>query len=276
MGQSARTQQTYVLADAGFDAERERLVLLGAAADPMTVYELSQVGVRPGWQCLEVGAGAGTIARWLAQQVLPSGRVVATDIDTRFLTDLPELGVEVQRHNIIHDSLEVDTFDLIHLRFLLLHLGPAAEAVIAKLARSLKPGGWLLAEELDPLTHALATDDGDDARFLAKAVRAHWDVLARTGVLVDMGRRAPAMLRSAGLLEVSARGYTEFGPGGSASHSALAKTIETFKGPMIRRGFTSEEVDRCVSLLLNPSVCAFGPLVVATRGRRGSAEGYAG
>jgi ubiquinone/menaquinone biosynthesis C-methylase UbiE len=41
--------------------------------------------VTDGWHCLEVGFGAGGVALWLAGQVGSTGRVVAVDIDPRFL-----------------------------------------------------------------------------------------------------------------------------------------------------------------------------------------------
>src|SRR5262249_20305982 len=41
--------------------------------------------VRPGWRCLEVGAGRGSMAVWLAEQVGANGHVVATDIDVTYL-----------------------------------------------------------------------------------------------------------------------------------------------------------------------------------------------
>jgi ubiquinone/menaquinone biosynthesis C-methylase UbiE len=48
--------------------------------------------VQPGWRCLEVGAGRGSMAVWLAQRVGPSGHVVATDVDVGFPTRFALLG----------------------------------------------------------------------------------------------------------------------------------------------------------------------------------------
>lgn len=67
------------------DFERIRLQLLQQSLDSLTIQRLAQLGVQPGWHCLEVGAGVGSIAHWLAQQVGPQGSVVATDIDTHLV-----------------------------------------------------------------------------------------------------------------------------------------------------------------------------------------------
>ena len=59
--------------------------------------------MRPGWRCLEIGAGRGSMATWLAERVGPAGQVVATDIDTRYLErlDLPNLHVVQQTSSTI-------------------------------------------------------------------------------------------------------------------------------------------------------------------------------
>ena len=57
---------------------------------------LQRRGIQPSWRCLELGAGAGSIARWLAARC-PNGKVVATDIGTSFLTGLSAPNLQVLR-----------------------------------------------------------------------------------------------------------------------------------------------------------------------------------
>ena len=61
----------YLHANAGFDDELGRLRLLEARYDPGTFGRLSMFGPLAGVRCLEVGAGAGSVARWLAAQAGP-------------------------------------------------------------------------------------------------------------------------------------------------------------------------------------------------------------
>ena len=58
---------------------------LDATFDPSTIRYLTGMGVTDGWACWKVGAGSGSIARWLAERVGPAGSVRATDIDPRFI-----------------------------------------------------------------------------------------------------------------------------------------------------------------------------------------------
>ena len=115
------TGSPYLLANAGADAPA-RLSALASMFDATTQRHLLGRGVGPGWHCLEVGGGGGSIASWLANRVLPDGRVVATDLDTRFLETLSIPNLEVRRHDIVTDPLPESTFDLIHVRLVLVHL----------------------------------------------------------------------------------------------------------------------------------------------------------
>jgi tRNA A58 N-methylase Trm61 len=68
--------------------------------DPDTIRILQRRGIQPSWRCLELAAGAGLIARWLAARC-PDGQVVATDIDTSFLSGLSAPNLGVLRHDVV-------------------------------------------------------------------------------------------------------------------------------------------------------------------------------
>lgn len=68
------------LLDNEWKAARGQLAQLETVWDPWTIRNLGKVGVREGWDCLEVAGGGGSIAEWLCRQVGPTGRVVATDL----------------------------------------------------------------------------------------------------------------------------------------------------------------------------------------------------
>ena len=137
----------YVFAHAEEEEERLRLRSIEAWLDPFTVRHLESTGVRSDWRCLDVGAGAGSIAHWLGERVGANGTVVALDMDTRYLTDLPP-NVEVRRQELRNAELDVDAYDLVHARGLLQHL-PDPAAGLAQIAAAVAPGGWLLVEEAD-------------------------------------------------------------------------------------------------------------------------------
>jgi SAM-dependent methyltransferase len=125
-------ETSYVAADSSTDLEWERLGLLEEIYDAISTQYITALGVTPGWRCAEIGAGRGSISRWLAQRVGASGRVVAADINTRLLrmAHLPE-NVEIREHDIRTQDLEPEYYDLAHCRAVLEHLEQPAAALRA-------------------------------------------------------------------------------------------------------------------------------------------------
>ena len=129
----------------------QRFSSLETLYDPWTIRHLEATGIGPGWQCWEVGAGGGSIARWLAERCGSTGHVLVTDIDPRFLVEAAALThpqIEVQRQDIGSDPLPAQSFDLIHARLVLIHV-PAREQALERLVTALSPGGWLIVEDFD-------------------------------------------------------------------------------------------------------------------------------
>jgi 2-polyprenyl-3-methyl-5-hydroxy-6-metoxy-1,4-benzoquinol methylase len=133
------------LFDPSWSDERRRLALIERVYDPVTTSRLEQLGVGAGWRCVDVGAGGGSVARWLRDQVGPDGSVVAVDLDTRFFEN--ERGVESRRLDILADELERDAYDLVHCRLLLHHLRGKQLDAAQRMVAALRPGGVLLASE---------------------------------------------------------------------------------------------------------------------------------
>src|SRR5438045_197549 len=102
-GQEVRASMTpqppesgaYIL-DNALEQARERLAAGAEWLDPWTTSQLEEIGVAHGWSCLEAGAGGGSITEWLCKRVGEHGRVLATDIDPRFLATLSYPNLEVQ------------------------------------------------------------------------------------------------------------------------------------------------------------------------------------
>ena len=190
------SDQHYLGAHIDADTESDRLQLLEGCRDPGTIRRLDRLGVSRGWRCLEVGAGHGSIARWLAERVGPTGSVVAADLDPRFLTDMPA-GVDVRRLDIRHDDLEADSYDLVHCRALLMHL-PDPIAALARMVAALRPGGLLLAEEGD---YGLWSYGGHaDAQQLNTLITRMLTRLAEAKIANPwFGRRLPDLTLASGL-----------------------------------------------------------------------------
>ncbi len=199
--QSQQVSGSYVFDNAATQTP-SRFDALSAIFDGGTIRHLNELGVGAGWHCLEVGAGQRSIATWLSERVGPAGHILATDIDTRFLTSLHLPNLEVLRHNIASDTLPERKFDLVHCRLVLVHL-PQRDLVLTRMVSALKPGGILLAEEFDSLS--MRTDSTiNPAEDPLKTSGALLTLVAKRGVDHRYGRLLPGKLRDRGLIDVGA------------------------------------------------------------------------
>jgi SAM-dependent methyltransferase len=267
---SGSTKQQYIF-DNTWQQQRQRLAALEAWLDPGTTRHLDALGVAQGWQCLEVGAGGGSIAEWLSQRVGPSGRVVATDLDTRFVEPLDQPNLEARRHNIVTDELEEGAFDLVHTRFLLIHL-PERDKALRKMVAALKPGGWLLVEEPDFISGVADPTSGAEAAALFdKLYAAHLRVQEARGIDTSYGRRLLSSLEAEGLSDVEAEGRVSILRFGAGSKGQVLGrlTLMQLREPMIEAGLTTQpEFDALMALLDDPRFAFMTMVVMAAWGRR--------
>jgi SAM-dependent methyltransferase len=248
---------------------RERLVLLEALADPVSIPHLEALGVGAGWRCLEVGAGAGSIADWLCQRVGPAGSVLATDIDPRFLEARQQPNLEVRQHNILTDPLPEAAFDLIHARNLLLHLAEPQQA-LRRMVAALKPGGWLLAEEPDFATFVPDPAVGDAvAALFMRGWAAADQVASAAGGNTLYGRRLYGDLRAMGLRDVDATGSVPILHGGTLGGQFWRLTYTQYRERMVGTGLiTEDEIEQFLALFDDPEFVWMPSTSIAAWGRR--------
>ena len=244
-----------------------RFSALARIFDPGTVRNLSALGVEQGWRCLEVGGGGGSIATWLCDRVGPKGRVVATDLDTRFLERIDRDNLEVRRHNLVIDLLPEGPFDLVHARLVLMHL-PERESVLGRLVSALKPGGWLLAEEFDSLS-MLPDAAVNPAEVPLRSMRVLQDSLAESGVDLRYGRMLAGRLRAHGLRDVIAEGRVFMWPGRSTGAELTRANLEQLRNTLIESGrITAAELERDLVRLDDDDFLAPSPIMWSAWGRR--------
>lgn len=257
----------YVHAGTAFETELARLRLLERRYDDLTARRLAVAGDLTGARCLEVGAGAGSVARMLSAAVGPAGEIVATDRDPRFLTDVAD-NVIVARHDIRSDPLEEGGFDLVHCRALLLHL-PDPVGVLHRMARAVCPGGWLLVEDADYSSFRAADPADPAAELFDRVTRTMHDEYLRDRMDSRFGARLPALVDDLGL---EARGNEAPGflrRGGSPEAEMFRIAWTAARVEVLSAGVCSaEDFERIVEAFADPTFHFHDSLNVAAWGRR--------
>ncbi len=246
--------------------ERKRLAALESGMDANTIACLETIGVAAGWRCLEVGAGAGSIARWLCERVGADGHVVATDLETGFLNEIDAPNLEVRRHDIRTDELEKDAFDLVHARKVLEHL-PAPEAGLARMVAATRSGGHVLVQDGE-MASMLYASTSDRALF-ERGYRAFVDSMVANGFHADLGAYLGQYLRRCGLVDVQMRGWSSEWTGHGDRPSVYLATFQKIRDRVVDEGrISAAEADRFLAEIQSPDFHAITAVHFAAWGRR--------
>ncbi len=221
-----------------------RFDALSALFDPTTFRHIEDLGIGLGWRCWEVGAGGTSVISWLAKKVGPTGKVVATDIDTSWAESAARPPIEVRTHDVGAEEPPGEDFDLVHARLVLVHV-PDRERALRSMIKALRPGGRLLVEDADPALQPLSSpDEHGPAQELANRLRTGFrTLLAERGADLSYGRRLPRLLREAGLERVEADAYF---PIASPACAALeSATVSQIRERLVSAGLAAnDEIDR--------------------------------
>jgi SAM-dependent methyltransferase len=134
-------------------AELERLRFQHGVWNKYTGSLWDRLGVQPGWQCLDVGAGPGFVALDLAKRVGSQGRVTLLEPSESFLRYFS--GEEAQHMQSLYTTIKGTVeeavlpdqhFDFIFVRWVIAFVAEP-EVFLEKLVRSLKPGGVIALQD---------------------------------------------------------------------------------------------------------------------------------
>ena len=254
----------YALAQAEGKSELERLRMLEAIHDPATLRRLDEIGLSTGARCLEVGAGGGSVTRAMAQRVGPTGRVIAADMDPRFLEDLDVPCVEVLRHDITTGPVQPGGFDLVHCRAVLTHVEELSSAIDHMLA-SLRPGGTIFIEEPDYGAMEPCDDDHQDTELFLQ-----YRDQFRSGQNMNgfAGRNVFKALQAAGCTDLRSEGLSAVVHGGQLPALYRKKTMQNVRERAIQGAYTPEAFDRLIALFDDPTFRYLDSLWVGVIARR--------
>jgi SAM-dependent methyltransferase len=239
--------------------------------DGFTGARLAESSRLAGARCLEIGAGNGSVAVWLADQVGPGGSVTAVDIDVSHIP--PHERLTVSRLDLLREPPPDGPFDVIHGRCVMTHLANRA-SVLPALCERLAPGGTILIEDFDPFgleraAHLLHTPaaPADVAELWRRYVHLRQRLFHESGTESGFITRTPALLRDAGLDDVRAVTWCRSWRGGEPGSWHARATLEQFRPRLIENGFPGDAVDTLVRALDDPDFHSAGRPLCSVSGR---------
>ncbi|MGH8612601.1 MAG: class I SAM-dependent methyltransferase [Gammaproteobacteria bacterium] len=248
--------QEYVFDDTRDQTELIRLRAIEGVFDPPTKIRLESTGLSKRWRCLEVGPGAGSIMFWLGEKVGPAGRVTAVDINPRFLDVRNSANIDVVKADIREVDFERNGFDLIHGRYVLLHIHNY-QSVLEKLLKTLKPGGWLVLEEPDFSAARPVHGPKDICRSVEKVNLAIYQMYRKLGIDHAAGLKLPAALRALGMEKLRVDNDAPLACGGSGVAQMTRISAEQLRDKYIATNeVTAEDIDAYFEFAEDPNTWA--------------------
>jgi SAM-dependent methyltransferase len=248
------------------DAEAgDRHNYLSTVCDEFTFARLTTLGSLTGQRCLELGAGGGSVARWLAER---AGHVLATDINPRHVP--AGAGYDVLRHDLVTDPVPTPPWHLIHARMVLLHI-PERREILPRLAAALEPGGALVIEDWDTSFGKLVLDAPDAAT--ADLVNDYQDTLIQT-IMPSRGNdpgwatEVGAAMRAAGLVDVDTEIHARSWRGGTAGAMLIEVNTRQLWADFLNVGWTEERLNALCQAVADPRLVVRGHFAYSTIGYR--------
>ena len=258
-------ESSYIFRDTQFQSELERLQALEKVSDPVSQRQILATGLTAGWKCLEVGAGAGSIMRWMSEKVGPSGKVTAIDVDTRFVEKTSLSNVEVIKADI--NQVTLTDFDLIHARHILIHLKDYPDT-IAKMLSMLKLGGWLVLEEPDFSATRFISGSQEERQAVNKVNQAICQMFTNQGKDYALGIHLPELLQQS-LQQLQVNNDVPISSGGSDVATIMKLSALQLSEKYKATGIViDEDIQTYCQFAENPNCWAIFLATVGVRGQK--------
>jgi 2-polyprenyl-3-methyl-5-hydroxy-6-metoxy-1,4-benzoquinol methylase len=246
-------------------AESRRLRLFEQRLDPLSIRRIERLGLRPGARCLEVGAGLGSIARWLCERVGDDGHVTATDLQIHQLSAVSAPNLTVVVHDVRSDDFPERSFEFVHARAVLMHVDRRM-SILKRMVSWLVPGGWLLLEEPD-----FGMWDGDLDPLWSAHPRA-WHEAFPHGSMVQ-GRTLLRQIHRLNLDEVGADAELDIVAPGTPLAEFYQLSLAALQQPCLDAGIMTEaEAHVLMNRPAQPDFLACGFAHIGAWGRRPTAR----
>ena len=219
-------------------AEQERLRQQPQQLEAEARWLLDRLGIQHGWRALDMGCGPRGILDLLAERVGAQGRVVGLDRDeasvrlaSAFAAERGLANVEVVHGDARASGLPQESFDVAHMRLVLVNV-PEPDRVVAALTALVRPGGVVAVHEADYVSHFCEPP----VEAWSRLFRAYATYARDRGIDLHVGRRVPALLRAAGVMDIQVNPVVHVYPPGHPRRPIFLQFVENVRERLVGQG----------------------------------------
>jgi ubiquinone/menaquinone biosynthesis C-methylase UbiE len=257
------------------ESERARLLAQGEVHRAETEALLDRLELPVGGRAVDFGCGPLGVLDMLSRRVGPAGDVIGLDSEPRMIgfaqRSVAERGLDnvtLIRADARAAGLKADSFDLAHERLVLITL-TSLQAVVDEMVRVVRPGGWVIMQNVDWITWACEPAHPAWDSLLDALVKT-WKSI---GLNPSAGRRMPALLRDAKLTDVTIEVSVHTQHAGEPNQLLLLRFIDIFRDQIVRGGtLDAPQLTRLTAELTEhlarPETFTLQPLLFQAWGRK--------
>ena len=243
-------------------SELQRYAMMAEQARRSEADLWAQAGLAAGAAVADIGCGPGALFSALVDAVTASGRVVGVDGDAEAVAAAQSLisahgwpNVTVVRGDADASGLQPGAFDVVQLRHVLAHNGPAEQQIVDHAASLLRAGGHLYLLDAYASGMAIRPTEPDFEDLNTTYLRYH----AARGNDLETGLRLRELAAGAGLEVIGYRGWYNI----VTPPAGLEPPAWAARDAMVRDGFaTHDDVQRWSAALKR--ITALRPTVFAS------------
>ena len=248
--------------------ELQRLLRQIELYAPEAVWLLDHLKVRSGARVIDLGCGPLGILPLLSERVGRHGDVLGLELEPgfvemakRFVAARALTNVQVITGDAMATGFQGNTFQFVHERLLLIVV-PQPTKVVSEMVRLAEPGGVVVVEEVDIDTWICEPPHPAWERLFV----AFQTVYRRDGKDLRIGKRLPAMLRTAGLVDVGCKVHARVNGPGDFHQQQLLVFVKLFQRQIIEAGLIpADELEslfqQLESHLADPGTLVISPLL---------------
>jgi SAM-dependent methyltransferase len=241
-----------------------RLMAQANTWEPEAERLFDQIGVHPGWQCVDLGCGPVGVLSPLSQRVGVHGQVIGIDEDpdcisaAKSLVDRMNLkNIELIESNLFENPLKRDSFDLCHLRFVFTQEGCDQE-LLQNMVTLTRPGGVVVSQESDWTTWKCYPRQPSWSKLRDAMIT----LFKQSGGDINAGLRTFKMFHHANLTDIKIRSAILAMPVGHPYRSGLIRFALTMKERILAAGILTESafnqnIEACQEMIKDPSIIIF-------------------
>lgn len=197
-----RADQQYLLGHSDDEELRLRRQAEELRQDSAGLFD--RAGLRAGSRAIDLGCGPQGALELLSERVGPTGQVIgieknrdSVELAKRFVADRALNNVAVVQGDATATGLPGESFDLVHVRLVLVNV-PYVDAVVREMLRLTRPGGVVASHEADYISHIC----DPPLRAWDRLFKIFETYCRNNGIDPFVGRRTHRLFRNAGLVDI--------------------------------------------------------------------------